>query len=218
MQSAATSRIPHHTYSTRFAKVENPISQGGKWRNGAKDALDWTDVRTADGLAFGTESGGKRTPPREYDDSTALLTGAWRPDQTAQATVHFVNPDDRINEEVELRLRSSLSPHKATGYEILFRAFNGANSYCEIVRWNGPLGDFTYLGRAKGTRCALRDGSVVKATAIGNVITAYIDGVQVVQARDDTYANGNPGIGFFLYGATGVDPDFGFTSFTASDR
>jgi len=218
MQHPIASRVPHHTYTTHFPLTEDPISEGGQWRNGAKDAFDWTDVRTAHGLAFGTESGGKRTAPQEYDDSTALLTGTWRPDQTAQATVHFVNPDDRINEEVELRLRSSLSPHKATGYEILFRAFGGANSYCEIVRWNGPLGDFTYVGRAKGTRCALRDGSVVKATAVGNVITAYIDGVQVVQARDDTYTSGNPGMGFFLYKATGVNADYGFTSFTAWDE
>lgn len=215
--SAAPS-ILRHTYTTMFPKTENPISEGGKWTNGAKDALDWTDVRTAAGLAFGTEPGGKRAAPQEYDDSTALLTGTWAPNQSAQATVHSVNPNNKINEEVELRLRSTLAPHKATGYEILFRSFQGDDSYCEIVRWNGSLGDFTYVARAKGPPCGIADGSVVKATAIGSVITAYINGVQVVQGRDSTYPNGNPGIGFFLYGATDLTADFGFRSFTAWDE
>ncbi len=215
---AATSPVPRHTYTTNFPLAENPISEGGKWTNGQKDALDWTDVRTTAGLAFGTELGGMRSAPREYDDSTALLTGSWGPNQTAQATVRSRNPSDKINEEVELRLRSTLSPHKATGYEILFRSLQGENSYCEIVRWNGPLGDFTYVGRSKGPKCGITDGGVVKATAIGDVITAYINGVEVVQARDDTYTGGNPGIGFFLYGSTGANPDYGFTSFTASDE
>lgn len=169
-------------------------------------------------LAFGTEPSGRRPAPQEYDDSTALLTGPWTADQTAEARVHSTHPDVSINEEVELRLRSTLAPHRATGYEILFRSFQGADAYCEIVRWNGPLGDFTYVGRAKGPTCNLADGSLVKATVIGNVITAYINGVQVVQARDGTYKTGSPGIGFFHYGTTGANQDFGFTSFTATDQ
>jgi len=219
-QTASASRALRHTYTTNFPLTEDPISEGGKWASGRKDGLDWANVRTTSGFAFGTEPGGRRPAPQEYDDSTALLTGSWGPNQTAQATVHARNPDVKINEEVELRLRSNLSPHRATGYEILFRAYQGADAYCEIVRWNGPLGDFTYIGRAKGPRCNVANGSVVKATAAGNVITAYINGVQVVQARDDTYTTGNPGIGFFLYGSTGANPngDFGFTSFTASDQ
>jgi hypothetical protein len=217
-QNAAASRIPHHTYTTNFPLTEDPISEGGKWKSGQKDGLDWANVRTTAGFAFGTEPAARRPAPQEYDDSTALLTGSWGPNQTAQATVHAANPDVKINEEVELRLRSTLSPHRATGYEILFRAYQGADAYCEIVRWNGPLGDFTYVGRAKGPQCGVADGSVVKATAVGNVITAYINGVQVVQARDDTYTSGNPGIGFFHYGSTGANDDFGFTSFTVSDQ
>lgn len=217
-QAAAASPTPRHTYSTKFPMTEDPISEGGQWTNGRKDGLDWANVRTTSGLAFGTEPSGRRPAPQEYDDSTALLTGRWGSNQTAEATVHAKNPDVKINEEVELRLRSTLSPHRATGYEILFRAYQGVDAYCEIVRWNGPLGDFTYVGRAKGPRCNVADGSVVKATAIGNVITAYINGVQVVQARDGTYMSGNPGIGFFHYGSTGANDDYGFTSFTASDQ
>jgi len=217
-QTAAASPTPRHTYTTKFPLTEDPIFEDGKWANGRKDGLDWANVRTTSGLAFGTEPAGRRPAPQEYDDSTALLAGSWRPNQTAQATVRTVNSDVKINEEVELRLRSTISPHRATGYEILFRSFQGEDAYCEIVRWNGPLGDFTYVGREKGPKCSVADGSVVKATAIGSVITAYINGVQVVQARDDTYTSGSPGIGFFHYGSTGANEDYGFTSFTASDQ
>ncbi len=129
-----------------------------------------------------------------------------------------MNQNEKINEEVELRLRSDLSCHKATGYEILFRSSQGSNAYCEIVRWNAPLGSFTYLSRAKGPQCAVANGDVVKATIMGSVISACINGTQVVQATDNTYATGNPGIGFYLEGATGVNGDYGFTSFTATDE
>ena len=208
----------HRSYTTNFPLSENPLSEGGTWTNGQKDGLDWANVQTTSGFAFGTESGGTRPAPQKYDDSTALLTGAWGPDQTAQATVRAVNQNDKIYEEVELRLRSALAPHKATGYEILFRSAKSPKSYCEIVRWNGPLGDFTYLSRAKGSQCGVATGDVVKASMIGNVITAYINGVQVLKATDNTYTAGSPGIGFYIEGATAVNGDFGFTSYTATDQ
>jgi hypothetical protein len=215
---ASASTGTPRTYTTHFPRAEDPLSEGGKWTNGRKDGLDWADVRTTPGLALGTEYGGTRPAPQKYDDSTALLTVVWGPDQMAQATVHAVNPNDKIFEEVELRLRGALSPHKATGYEILFRSSKSASAYCEVVRWNGPLGDFTYLSRAKGSQCGVSSGDVVKASMVGNVITAYVNGVQVLRASDDTFKSGNPGIGFYVEGATGVDGDYGFTSFTATSR
>lgn len=208
-----TSRRPHRVYTTHFPLTENPISEGGHWINGQRTGLDWADVRTTAGFAFGTEAGTAR-----YDDSTALLTGTWGPDQTAQATVRTVDQSDKIYAEVELRLRSSLSAHRATGYEILFRCLKTSDAYAQIVRWNGPLGDFTYLNAASGPQYGVANGDVVKATIIGNVITAYINGVQVLQATEATYASGSPGMGFYLEGATGVNGDYGFTSFSASDE
>ena len=53
---------------------------------------------------------------------------------------------------------------------------------------------------------------------IGNVITVYINGVQMVQVTDDKFKSGNPGIGFFIDGATGVNRDFGYSSFMATDQ
>src|SRR5450432_2344880 len=91
----------HGAYATDFRLTENPISEGGNWTNGHAAGIDWADIRTPAGLAFGAESGKVL-----YGDSTALLTGMWGPDQKAQATVHTVNQNDHIYEEVELRLRS----------------------------------------------------------------------------------------------------------------
>jgi hypothetical protein len=210
----------HGTYSTNFPRAENPISEGGKWLNGQKDAVDWADVRTRPGLAFGLEIGGSRPEPQKYDDATALLTGTWGPNQTVQATVHSVNQNlsDKVWEEVELRLRSTLTPHNATGYEVMFRCSKTPNAYCNIARWDGPLGKFAYLKNSGGSKYGVADGDVVKASMIGNVITVYINGKQMAQTSDNTFKSGNPGMGFFIDGATGENGNFGFSSFTATDQ
>ena len=199
------------TYTTNFSLTENPISEGGNWVNGKAVGLDWADVATVRGLAFGTETGRVN-----YDDSTAVLDGAWGANQTAQATVYSVNQNSSIFEEVELRLRTTITANQMTGYEIDFRCLNTLEGYVQIVRWNGPLGSWTLLdGRSGG----VKNGDLVKATIVGNVITAYVNGTRVLQVTDVTYATGSPGIGFYLQGTTNnaVQRDYGFTSFSAAD-
>jgi hypothetical protein len=52
----------------------------------------------------------------------------------------------------------------------------------------------------------------VEATIVGNVITSYINGVEVLSVTDDAVAQGSPGVGFnFFVGNTNVD--HGFSSF-----
>lgn len=204
------------SYSTKFRRAENPISEGGHWLNGKKDAVDWADIRTTPGFAFGTEIGGNRPPLLKYDDSTALLTGHWSPNQTAQATVHRTNRDnDNIYQEVELRLRSTLSPHNATGYEVMFRCSKSANAYCSIARWDGILGAWMMLKEMKGSEYGVGDGDVVKAGIAGDTITVYLNGKEIVKARDYLFTSGNPGMGFYLEKATGVNDQCGFSSFAA---
>ena len=200
------------TYTTNFPLTENPISEGGNWINGGTVGLDWTNVSTTPGLAIGRDPG-----TTNYDDSTALLTGSWGPNQTVSATVYTVNQNDQIFEEIEIRLRSTLSAHRCTGYEVNFSARSSSNAYVQIVRWNGALGDFTELDGRQGSAYGIRTGDVVKATIVGNVITAYINNVQVLQVTDNTFSTGSPGMGFYLQNATGKNGDYGFTSFTASD-
>ncbi len=208
-----------NSYSTNFPHAENPISEGGKWVSGKKHGLDWADIRVLPGFAFGTEIGGNRPELEKYDDSTALLTGTWGPNQTAEAKVHRTNKDnDNVYEEVELRLRSSMSPHNCTGYEVMFRCSKSPKAYCNIARWDGILGAFMMMKENHGSQYGVADGDVVKASIKGDTITVWINGVQITQARDYLFTKGNPGIGFYIEGTTGVDNQYGFSSFSATSE
>jgi len=91
------------------------------------------------------------------------------------------------------------------------------NPYLEIVRWNGPVGSFTILAQINSSAVGVHNGDILSATISGTTITAFINGVQQLQVSDTTYSTGNPGIGFFVQGITGVDNQFGFTNYNATD-
>jgi hypothetical protein len=196
------------SYTTRFQLNEDPISEGGTWINGRKDGLDWFDVITSNGVAHGAVSKGA------YTDPTALLAGKWGRNQTVKARVFSRNQTEKYYQEVEIRLRSALSPHLCTGYEVFFRCLKTPNAYAEIVRWNGKVGDWTSLQKHTGARYGVKDGDLVEATIVGNVIKGYVNGVEVISATDNTYREGNPGIGF-NFGVGESNADFGFTSYEA---
>jgi hypothetical protein len=201
-------------YTTRFEGEERPLSEGGRWRN---DGLDWTNIRKSHGLAFCTQTG-TNSGSRKFDDSYANLSG-FPPDQEAWGEAYIAQPDSSCHQELEILLRWSISPHQTTGYECFARCVTNEVAYVQIVRWEGPLGKFTYLADLRGTNYGLKNGDILKASIVGNVITVFINGVQKAQVTDDTYKTGDPGIGMFLYcdGGRGIgsNTNFGFTSFTA---
>ncbi len=214
------------TYTTEFPLTENPISEGGNWINGGTVGLDWSNVETTLGLAYGLESG-----TVDYTDATALITGAWGPDQIVQATVYKGTTYDGDSPEVELRLRSSLSAHVCNGYEITHSAGPGDSGYLIIVRWNGPVGNFSYLtvtcafGGWNGQACTdatynVNNGDVVEATISGSTISVYKNGTLEGTAKDTTFTTGSPGMGF-NYGSCspcqGSPSSYGFTSYSATD-
>jgi hypothetical protein len=218
------------SYSTRFPLDENPISEGGMWINGLTDGIDWADVCTRSGVAYGAvtrmtvaerraEQGNLEaatpedaTPIGDYDDPTAVLTGSWGKNQVVKATVYSKNPTDRYFQEVEIRLRSTITPHSCTGYEVFWRCLKTEGGYAEIVRWDGKIGDWTSLARKQGPQYGVADGDVVEATIVGNVIRSYINGVEVLSATDDTYDAGSPGIGY-NFGVGNTNVDHGFASY-----
>jgi len=221
---------PVRSYRTRFGQDENPISEGGIWLNGARDGIDWADVIVRNGVAYGAvtrmqaaerrieqgnldpEADPEAAPEGDYDDPTALLAGAWGPRQHVTATVFSQNPTEEYFQEVEIRLRSTLTPHRCTGYEVFWRCLQTENAYAEIVRWNGKIGDFTSLRKLIGPQYGVRDGDVVQAIISGRDIRGFVNGVEVISATDDAFDTGSPGIGFnFFVGNTNVD--HGFTSF-----
>jgi hypothetical protein len=202
------SLLASRTYTTNFPATENPISEGGNWINGGTTGLDWANVRTTPGLAFGTQTGSGA-----LNDSTAVVGGSWNNDQTVTATVHTVSHVQSTFEELELRLRTTIAPHSIKGYEINF-AVGPGQSYTQIVRWNGPLGSFTMLSN-KAVGGAVVNGDVVKASITGSTITVFKNGIQVNTATDTTFASGFPGMGMFLQGAN-TQADYGFSTFTAT--
>jgi hypothetical protein len=210
--SAAEGRS--QTYTTEFDGTENPLSEGGRWVHNGRD---WTTIRKGGGIACGTQTG-TNTGDKRFDDSFAHLSG-FPPDQEAWGVAHIARPDPSCHQELEILLRFTSAAHSTTGYECLARCLSGESSYLEVVRWDGPVGKFTYLARMRGADYALKDGDTLKASVVGNVITVYVNGVKKAQVTDDTFKTGNPGIGTYLQcdGGHGVgsNSDFGFSSFTA---
>jgi hypothetical protein len=213
---------PGRTYTTTFPLGENPISEGGNWINAGTTGLDWTNMQTTPGFAFATQTG---TNPALFDDSAAILAGSWANNQSAQGTIEVVTPipvpPGPCYQESEILLRASISAHSVTGYEINVGAWNDTNSYIHVVRWNGSFGNFTTLLRSIGPQYGVKTGDIISAQMVGNVITVFINGVQKGQVTDNTYASGNPGMGMYLQSPSTCgsgDSNFGFSSYTATDR
>jgi hypothetical protein len=194
-------------YSTNFDLTENPISEGGRWRRANNI---WTNVRTANGIAFGTNG-----VTNTYDDSYALLSG-FGPDQQAEGViVRSPSLNTAVTHEVELLLRFSDDNNNARGYECLFAFFGGV----QLVRWDGAIGNVTVLSTtgSGGIGRGLMTGDTVKATITGNVIRMFINGTLVAQGTDSTYATGQPGISFFTR-PDGNSAHLGLTSYTVSSN
>jgi len=213
-----------HSYSTDFPLSEVPISEGGRWINGQTDGIDWSDVFTTPGHAYGNQTGAS------FTDGTALLRGTWNADQAVSATVYRPQPlDDNCYPEVELRLRSTISPKNNQGYEVSFKATDTDQAYLIIVRWNGALGDFSYIANLHGAQYGVTGGDNVRATILGNTITVYKNEVMMASAdihgEDGTLppiTTGSPGIGFNLENALescrGTNSLYGFSHFSAVDK
>jgi hypothetical protein len=179
------------SYATDFNLTESPISEQGAWTH---LGLDWTQVDTASGRAFGTQMG------NAYNDSYAHLSG-FSPDVEVSAVIYLDSSIGSNYHEVEILLRWSDAAHDAHGYEC---NLNYAGGYAEVVRWNGPLGDYTYIGGGQGAGGGHKpvNGSVFKARIQGNIITTSLDGVMlqtvdISAVSGSVWKDGNPGMGFY---------------------
>jgi hypothetical protein len=204
------------SYTTKFPATENPISENGIWVNGAVTGVEWYNMRTTPNLAYGTMPG-NGTGSAQYADATAVLGGTWGANQDASATIAVTSASSTsgVYEELEIRLRTTITANSITGYEINTSIATGQNSYIEIVRWNGALGSFTILGEWDGVGSSV-NGDVMRATAVGSLISVYRNGTLIGTATDTTYPTGSPGIGAFLQGATGVNANYGLSAFSVT--
>jgi hypothetical protein len=222
--STATPSSSFNSYSTNFPKVENPISENGKFITSTTPGVNWSGLRlggcgcksvspvaiTASGLAQSPNIANNNA-----GDALAVLTGTWRPDQTASAVVANMPPSPNNGyEEIEIHLRTD--PATGRGYEITW-GYN--RSYIIIATWNGggvtgAVAAYTILLNNSGPQYAISSGDTLKATIKGNVITMYRNGVQVVQYTDNntSFTTGNPGFGF----NEGSAGNYGISSFSAT--
>lgn len=220
--TAAAAKV--HTYNTTFAGWENPISEKGNWANGSSAGSRlWGNVQTNPGFAYGVDE------PTKFGDPSAILTGAWGPEQTVTATVKINRtPTGSCCHEVELRLRTTIASKAITGYEA-YCSVMPDNQYCHIARWNGPNGSYWNFETGTSTTY-VANGDVLKATVSGSnptVITLYKNGMRILQAFDTgaagggfgrfgPWTSGNPGMGFYDDHNSHWN-DFGFSSFSATD-
>jgi hypothetical protein len=156
--------------------------------------------------------------PNRYNDSIAHLDADFAPDQWAEGTVYRYPGYDGSpgSHEVELLLRFEISPHFARGYEVIW----GVSGYLGVVRWNGPLADYTVLFTIDSPGIGVaQDGDVLRAEITGNVIVVKKNGAQVAtidvtSVGGTVWATGQPGIGFWPVDGATIDA-YGWTEFRA---
>jgi Domain of unknown function (DUF4214)/CARDB len=225
----AVSPAQARTYSTSFTANENPISENNSWIDGHTVGIDWNNVQTTSGMAMGVIN---QVGP--YNDPTAVLTGSWATTQSVTGVVALGSATAFLYPEVELRTNTTIMPHNITGYEFDCSVLNHAgpnpiNGGCSIVRWNGPLNNFTILPCSNGTlNCnpnyVIPNGATILAINTGsatNNLKAYVNGVLIASSTDHTYTAGSPGIGFNgaqSPGGNAVYSNFALSSFSATDQ
>jgi chitodextrinase len=201
-------------YTTNFSLTENPISEGGHWVNTV--SATWnapvSTVGGSPGHAVGLNSSA-------FNDSIAMLTGSFTPDQKVTATAFRGGASGPS--EIELHLRMTMVPGAAGDPDRVFTYeidVVPSLSAIFIVRWNGPQGMYTVL--ETGSIAGVNDGDIIDATVTGPgnaaVITVNRNGAPVVSTTDTAgYASGNPGMGFDA-GNPADGANLGFKSYTAT--
>jgi hypothetical protein len=201
------------SYSTNFTSTENPISDGGKWINGKSVGVDWNNVQCGGGKAYATAIA------TGYNDDIAILNTSFTANQYAQGTVSRASGySPGVSHEIELLLRFQITARNARGYEILW----GVTGELNLVRWNGPVGNYTPFGDAGGgygpNVGAARDGDVVRAEITGNTVKVYINNAlaHTFTDPDSTWNTGQPGIGFWPTGSA-TPSNYCWKSFSAGN-
>ena len=154
-----------NTYTTNFPLTQNPISESGHWTNGGAASSQWGNIQTNGTMAYGV------TEPTTYGDPTASLTGTWGTNQTLTATVKINSQPGVCCHELELRPLTTISSNSIRGYEINCSVVTG-NTYIQLVRWNGPNGNFTYIDQLDpGTPCVNGDVLIATTVVSGSTVT-----------------------------------------------
>jgi hypothetical protein len=204
-------------YTTNFPLTENPISEGGKWRNGGIDAPR-TNVQTDGAGAFGTMSTFDGT---NFPDSVAFLNGYTNDHSISTVLRNNAAPTTM---EVEQILRGDITSTSQPGYEVDLGQSFGLN----LVRLNGPDNDFTIAPGfpITGGSISTSDGAIWFSKIQGNLINVKCNGSFVVTNFDITtgfggglvITSGNPGQGYWNdTNSSANSPKFAWKSWTSDN-
>jgi hypothetical protein len=134
--------------------------------------------------------------------------------QFAEGVVYRV-PGYNQGHEIELFVRLTITPHSARGYEVYYS--NGG--YVYLVRWNGPLNDFTVLTNT-GIIGQANTGDVLRMEIVGTFITVKRNGISILTYNDTSgaaIASGQPGIGLNPFGASSDFVSYTFSSWNCGN-
>lgn len=213
-------------FTTTFPTVESPISQSGKWKNGAANGTDWHNMQVTANGAVGTSLMGSGSA--RYADNIAILDSTFRTfnnNQRVKGTVYCASgyTGGGGNHEVELLLRFSISANDAHGYEVLW----GIQGYLAVVKWNGALGSYTpILDPGAGSIPPYVDGDTLEARLTGTTLQVLRNGVTVpgFGAVDLTaggtisaWSSGQPGMGTWPVDGSADYLKAGWKSYLAGD-
>jgi hypothetical protein len=211
-----------YTIDFATAAIENPLSAGGIWTNNTQGTggnvapgnmtsmrVDLaSDAKTR--IAFATHEG------INYDDSFAFVPGC-DGDQAIEAVIYKepgYNPNaQNSNHELELILGCSSKAGSRIWNEMLFNAGGGV----DVAYLDGGPSDFTIIGNMNGASVIPKDGDVVRATKIGNVLKLYINGVLVAgyDGKDPSKVARGSGVGIAGFIRPGATHDkYGFRKVT----
>jgi hypothetical protein len=186
--------------------TENPISDGGKWKNQGAATGGWTLCQSSSGRIFGTNTVGGTADSYAYLDPSVGLGN----DYTITGVVHrdATVLDGITDYEIELHIRMSDDASDVFTYELDLSNTIGGSGY-QFVRWTGTNGSFTDLssqvtdsGLAHGTP---QDGDTYTISVTGLAVVVKVNGSTMFtytlgSGTGDTspLTTGNPGVGFDL--------------------
>ena len=194
MDARRPGTTPVRSYASDFSRDETPISDGGLWVNGRTDGVDWCDVLVQDGACIGEVTrmavaeqraeqgnltpGEDAAPVGDYDDPTAVIGGDWGPTQCARGVVFSRNQTNQYFQEVEIRLRTTITPHSITGYEVFFRALKTDEATPRSSAGTAPSGAWKSLTRQVGAASVSRTATWSRHASSATRSGGYINGVR----------------------------------------
>jgi hypothetical protein len=200
-------------YSSGFTTAENPLSDGGLWRNGLVHGLDWNNMKTVGGNAVGAAL----ADGPSYDDPIACLTG-FPSDQFIEGVFYkAAGYSPPGGHEAELHLRCTITANSITSYEFLV---DGVNNTFQLVRWDGTIGNLYFslsVTDHNGGFSAPADGDVFRFSVVGSNFSVYQNGTLRATFTDSTYTNGSPGIAAFWLNAGNTGDNLGWKSIVAGE-